>query len=373
MVQLLIWMEVGISKNIAIIGAGFFGCAIAHRLASKGHQCIIYEKKANILEGTASSNVYRIHRGPHYPRSLETASQCIEGYEKFCIEFPDSVYTDFPNYYLISSQESSTNLNDFLQFCSKLDIPTQEMKKSDLPKEFANCDGGVFCKEGTINVYKMRNQYNKIFEEKNIELLLNREITSLSKKEDKFIISSYENEYQADIVINSSFNNMNMGYDRIHESSMELKYQRTVCFKCKTSEPLFGLTVMDGKFPTIFPTFWDKDSNKIDAFILYHVEHSVCRETHSIEYPIFDEISEDELDDRYQKTLEKVETFIPQFQEKILDTEYLIGDRIIRSNVEKSDMRLSEIINPVENYFIIFQGKIDYSLNIAEEISSYIN
>ena len=366
-------MEVDISKNIAIIGAGFFGCAIAHRLASKGHQCSVYERKGDILEGTASSNVYRIHRGPHYPRSLETASQCLEGYEKFCLNFPDSVCTDFPNYYLISSRESSTNISDFLKFCDKLDIPSQEISKSDIPEDFANCDGGVFCKEGTINVYKMRNQYHKIFDEENIELLLNNEITSLSKEGDKFLLRSAKANYQADIVINSSFNNMNLGFDSIHESSMELKYQRTVCFKCKTSQPLFGLTVMDGKFPTIFPTFWDKDSNDIDSFILYHVEHSVCREAHSIEYPIFDEITENELDDRFQKTLEKVETFIPKFREKILNTEYLVGNRIIRSNVEKSDMRLSEIINPIDNYFIIFQGKIDYSLNMAEEITSYIN
>ncbi len=365
-------MEVGISKRIAIIGAGFFGCAVAKKLSMNGHEVTIYEKSSDILRGTSSANVYRVHRGPHYPRSIETASQCIDGYQKYCDEFSEAVFTDFPNYYLISSNGSHVDLHQFFEFCSKLEIPYSELMKADIPQKFSNCDGGVLCQEGTINLFKMRDHFRNVFTERGIELILNEEINSISKLNGAFTFNSNNHQYQSDIVVNCTFNNMNLGLGDIHHSPIELKYQKTVCFKCKTDAPLFGLTVMDGKFPTIFPTFWSKNSKKVDSFILYHVKHSVCREEISIKYPELEDIHKDELDVRYKKTLDRVEEFIPSFRDNVIDIEYLVGDRVLRANVETTDMRLSEIINPVSGYFIVFQGKIDYSLNLAEEISALI-
>ena len=53
---------------------------------------------------------------------------------------------------------------------------------------------------------------------------------------------------------------------------------------------------------------------------------------------------------------------------KIGEIEFLVGDRIIRTHVKETDMRTGEIIKMAENYFVVFQGKIDYSLNIADQM-----
>ena len=53
---------------------------------------------------------------------------------------------------------------------------------------------------------------------------------------------------------------------------------------------------------------------------------------------------------------------------KIGEIEFLVGDRIIRPHVKDTDNRTSEIIKMAENYFVVFQGKIDYSLNIADQM-----
>ena len=66
-------MVADLSKRIAIIGGGFYGCAIAENLTDHGYECTIYEKRDRILAGTASKTLFRVHKGPHYPRSEETA------------------------------------------------------------------------------------------------------------------------------------------------------------------------------------------------------------------------------------------------------------------------------------------------------------
>jgi len=53
---------------------------------------------------------------------------------------------------------------------------------------------------------------------------------------------------------------------------------------------------------------------------------------------------------------------------KIGEIEFLVCDRIIRPHVKDTDMRTGEIIKMAENYFVVSQGKIDYSLNITDQM-----
>ena len=72
----------------------------------------------------------------------------------------------------------------------------------------------------------------------------------------------------------------------------------------------------------------------------------------------------------YEKTgASMVEKNFAEFlNNKIGEIEFLVGDRIIRTHVKETDMRTGEIIKMAENYFVVFQGKIDYSLNIADQM-----
>tara|TARA_B100000686_G_C16786104_1_gene975361 strand:+ start:1807 stop:2952 length:1146 start_codon:yes stop_codon:yes gene_type:complete len=361
-------MAADLAKSIAIIGGGFFGCAIATKLSAHGYECTIYEKRDRILGGTASRNVLRIHKGPHYPRSKETALQCLEGYNKFCNNFSECIETSFSNYYVISSEHSKTTFDNFVDFCSCLNIEHVVIPKTECQKFFTNCDGGIICEEGTINVFRMLAHYEKVLAENACEVLTNKEIIRIDRNGDRIVLKTNVENYEADIVINCSFTEMNLGLGTLHHASNELVYQKTVCFKCKTSDPVFGLTVLDGESPTIFPSFWDEHSTELDSFMLYHVTHSVCREQISVRYPEFEPITHKELQERYDLTLSEIQKFLPNIKEIIGETEFLVADRIIRPHVKDTDTRISEIIKMAENCYVIFQGKIDYSLNIADQM-----
>ena len=68
-------------KKIAIIGAGWFGCHIAHQIKKKLNKFDIklYEKEKDIFLGASSNNQNRLHLGFHYPRSKQTRLQSKNG------------------------------------------------------------------------------------------------------------------------------------------------------------------------------------------------------------------------------------------------------------------------------------------------------
>lgn len=69
--------------DVAVIGAGVVGCAIARRFALEGARVVILEKAADILDGASKGNSAILHTGfDAPPGSLEAA--CIaEGYREY--------------------------------------------------------------------------------------------------------------------------------------------------------------------------------------------------------------------------------------------------------------------------------------------------
>ena len=69
--------------DIAVIGAGVVGCAVARRFALEGARVIVLERAADILDGASKGNSAILHTGfDAPPGSLE--QQCIEdGYREY--------------------------------------------------------------------------------------------------------------------------------------------------------------------------------------------------------------------------------------------------------------------------------------------------
>lgn len=55
--------------NIAIIGAGWFGCLIADELLKRNYKVRIFERENEIFNNASGNNQNRLHLGFHYPRS----------------------------------------------------------------------------------------------------------------------------------------------------------------------------------------------------------------------------------------------------------------------------------------------------------------
>ena len=76
-------------KKIAIVGAGIFGCSIALELDKEGYQILLFEKEEDIMLKATKNNHNRIHYGYHYPRSLETTKQSLDGLISFLANYSE--------------------------------------------------------------------------------------------------------------------------------------------------------------------------------------------------------------------------------------------------------------------------------------------
>ena len=86
-----------------VVGAGVFGLSSALALTNYGFQVDVKEKSDNILNGASSINQYRLHKGYHYPRSKETAQECLDGLKTFKRKYGDCVVNgDISNMYSIA-------------------------------------------------------------------------------------------------------------------------------------------------------------------------------------------------------------------------------------------------------------------------------
>jgi len=71
--------EVGLSTDVAVIGAGVVGLACARELAARGREVVILERHERFGVETSSRNSEVVHAGIYYPPGSLKASLCVEG------------------------------------------------------------------------------------------------------------------------------------------------------------------------------------------------------------------------------------------------------------------------------------------------------
>ena len=76
------------SKRIAIIGAGWYGCHIGLSLKHLGFDVTIFEKENDVLTRASGNNQFRLHLGFHYARNYTTRIQSRNGYQRFVERYP---------------------------------------------------------------------------------------------------------------------------------------------------------------------------------------------------------------------------------------------------------------------------------------------
>ena len=193
-----------------IIGGGIHGITAAIALAKRNIDVVILEKNDDILKGTSGSTHNRAHYGYHYPRSAETAKECIKGVEFFNRQYPKSLFYPEECYYLIEKKASKTSSEEFENFCIEMQIP-YEIKE---PKNsIAYCDKFQCCfkvSEPVFNIKVIKKLFEKEFKKYKIKVLKNSEVKSFKK----ICPGNYEITYsqngltsscRANIIVNSTW------------------------------------------------------------------------------------------------------------------------------------------------------------------------
>lgn len=117
--------------SVGVIGAGIFGVSIALELAGSGFAVSLYEKSDDILTGATARNLFRVHRGYHYPRDLDTAHSARDGYLSFAQTFGAAFATAVPHHYAIAPT-SRTTAEQFEAHCEVLGMSARPVAMPDL-------------------------------------------------------------------------------------------------------------------------------------------------------------------------------------------------------------------------------------------------
>ena len=257
--------------DILVIGAGIFGCTIAAELSESGHSVTVVEKNDNIMGGASKVNHNRVHFGYHYPRSPETARQCLDSIPSFLMHYGDAVVSDFPNYYTIANEGSFITPEQFTDFCEEVKIGFREEYPPEMLLNKEKLSASFRVREPIFSTSKLTMLVISRMGRAGVHLLTSTQVTG-AKKNPSGGYSVMLNGTRAtfDKVINATYASLNDVNKIFRVRPRELRFEKTVVPVFRFSHTPVGLTVMDGPFCTIMP-----HGNIPEEFLLWHVDGCV--------------------------------------------------------------------------------------------------
>jgi len=269
------------NKTALVIGGGIHGLTSAISLAEEGLDVTILEKNENIMQGTSGATHNRAHLGFHYPRSIDTAIECIEGLKYFMKKYPESLVYPPETYYLIE-KKSKISFDEYKNFCDEIKSP-YEIKLP--PTKFLymkNIDNGIKVPEPIFHIKKLTDALIKKVNERNINIQCYNEVIGFNKIKDKYRIICYDqkekhlNDYIIDIILNATYKYSNnfLKILNLNEDMTQYYLQHTEVVVVRSKEPLPSLTVMDGKFFSIM----SYASEEPNLYLLYDPIYSILEQ-----------------------------------------------------------------------------------------------
>ena len=319
--------------KIKIIGAGLFGCVIGYELHRVGHNVTIIEQDSDIMQRASKCNHNRLHLGYHYPRSIETAKQSLDGLVTFLTNYKEAIVSNFPNYYMIAKENSNVTAEEYIEFCDKANIhyidPSSELFYNDR------------LVDKTLLQLAIRTD-ESIFDYDILKSLVKNNIKDIDVK---FNTVFDGNTNDCDYLINTTYAGINTVNKQLNIPELKLKLQDVFIPYFKMDSKPFGVTVMDGPFCSVLP----KGNNK-NEFLLYSVEHSLVK----------DKIN---IDNIYKQSGK----YFP-FLKNVEHLGYWRTNRALPVN--NNDERLSEIFTYKENPKVInvLFGKVSTCHKIGQQI-----
>lgn len=359
-------------SKIAVIGCGVFGALTALRLAEDGHEVSVIERLSAPMQGASSNNQNRLHLGFHYPRSLETARQCIAGHQRFIEEYSDCVLEGFKNAYFIAQNDTKTSPANYLDFCDKAGLTYENVPVSDFPVTVNNVDLCVITGEGVYDSHLVGQKIMRRFIDSKITTYFSREVVGIENHTNHFdLLLKGSSALRFDGVVNASYANQNTLNRLAGFKTPRRQFEYTAVPIIALPFKDIGITIMDGPFMTVLPY------GRTGKYLLYNVRNSVV-ET-SIEQTLnphwldksaspFSKIDKEAY---YAKFIEDCAQFIPALRGAKLEG-FLEGPRMVLRNVDDTDERPS-VVNCHQNNFIsVFSGKTDHSIWVADEVAKHL-
>ena len=342
-----------LSPKALVVGGGIFGTTAAVTLSNNGYQVELHEELEDVMMAASDINQYRLHRGYHYPRSKDTAEECLKGLKTFKRKYERSVVNgDIEHYYAIASEDSKVSEFEYLAFLDDMKLPYTRVKP------LQNTDVTIKVKEELFDSYKLYESVRDKLWSSGVEVLKNKTTT----KDD---FKGY------DVVVIATYAKLNELLDK------KKKYQYELCEKPVVRLPKKyqgkSIVIMDGPFMCLDP-YGERNH------VLGNVKHAIhCwnegteafwphRYTKYLNKGVIENPKHTKID----KFIETGKKFFKDFDKlKHIGSMYTI--RTVLTNRDHDDARPTLVNHEGDNVWSLFSGKIDTCVNAANELIRRIN
>ncbi|MUV36367.1 Glycine oxidase [Lentibacillus sp. JNUCC-1] len=195
--------------EVAIIGGGIMGCAIAYYVSKAGFDCMLIEK-GDIASGTSSrcdGNITIVDKDPGFDSKMSMVSQELTVDLAKELEIPFE-YRPLGSILVCDNDQEMEAAIDWVKIQNEAGLKFNVLDRSDIKQEspfFADdIPGGLECEtDSLINPYLFCYALIDKAKQYGLKLFTQREVTGLAKK-DAFEISTSNGEFTAKKVINAA-------------------------------------------------------------------------------------------------------------------------------------------------------------------------
>jgi glycine/D-amino acid oxidase-like deaminating enzyme len=239
--------------DIAIIGAGFFGCELALELNRIGvDRIVLFEQEPGIMQRASRVNQARVHNGYHYPRALLTAERSRESFDRFLGEYEAAIYFGAQSIYAVAhgSQVSTTQ---FERFCNTIKAPCREASSIvDRLFDPGLIDGVFITREFTFNAAIIADSLLSALIRSPIDLRLNTPVSITQVSDDRITLATPRGDIGARHVINATYAALD-GVGTPLVTSVKRELTELVLVEPPRELAPFAITVIDGPFFSLMP------------------------------------------------------------------------------------------------------------------------
>lgn len=226
--------------DIAVIGAGVIGLAIAYELSKLGKEVAVIEKNASFGEETSSRNSEVIHAGLYYPPGSLKAETCIEGkrllYE-LCARH-NIAHKKLGKLVVAPSNDEAAKIESIYQNALKSGVENLKLIDKDEAKKIEpdiEVKIALYSPEsGIIDSHGLMRFFYETAKEKGVMFAFLNEVAGIKRAQDKYRISLKEPNgglfnFESRLVINSAGLNSDKIAEFIGLDIKKLAYKISYC------------------------------------------------------------------------------------------------------------------------------------------------
>jgi len=196
--------------DIAIVGAGVIGLAIAYELSQSTNKSIaVLEKNTAFGLETSSRNSQVIHSGIYYPSTMLKTRLCIEGRQKlyhFCQKYQVD-HNRLGKLIVASDASESASLHALCQqgHANGIEVRSLSAHEARILEPSIQTAGAIFIPDsGIIDVHQLMQRLYRLSRLSDVIFAFNSGLRGLEYTGRDYILETNRDKFKADTVINSA-------------------------------------------------------------------------------------------------------------------------------------------------------------------------